>query len=121
MKKIFLLISTILVLFLSYILVLIIPKNYTLIYKKKDYQITEQYIKDEKKYFFEVKYKGINYPLLISKNYSKKRKLISSIDVKEMNKERCLNIIIDKHTSTICSDENNLKNLNTMTGEFLTK
>lgn len=121
MKKIIIIISTILLLFLSYILVLIIPKNYKLIYQKKDYQITEQYIKDEKKYFFEVKYKSINYPLLISKDYSKKRKLISSIEVKELNKERCLNIKIDKQSYTICSNDNNLKALNTMTSEYLTK
>lgn len=119
MKKIITLISVILIFFIIYVLVLLIPKNYSIIYNKGDFQITEQYNKSEKKYFFEIKYKSINYPLLIEKDYSRKRKIIDDITVNEIKEERCLNIIIDKKKYRSCSNNNDLRAFNTMSEDFL--
>lgn len=121
MKKIIILITVLILMFLAYLIILEIPKNYQLTYNLKDFKITESFLKYEKKYLFEVSYNNTNYPLLINKKYTAKRKLISSITTKEEQESTCLNIKIEDITYYICSNDNKLKSLNAMSPSFLKK
>lgn len=118
MKKIYILIGSILLLFTFYLIIIYVPKNYKLIYQKNDFEVEETYNRIEKKYFFNVSYENVNYPLVINKKYSRKRKLISNITINKLGDEKCLNIYISDKLYNICSEKNELKSINTMSSKF---
>ena len=121
MKKIYFLISTLMLLFISFLIVIITPKNYTLSYKIDNLDIEEKYNKKDKIYYYTITYKNLKYPLIISKKYIKKRKLIDKIQINENNNETCINAHLNSDVYYICSEDENLKSLNTMSKEFLEK
>ena len=122
MKKIYILIITIVLLFISFLITLYIPKNYEISYKLDQYEINEKYNKEKKQYTFLVKYEDIEYPFLINHKYTKKQKLI-----KDINKaDKCLSINALDNNYELCtennkfiinniSDANNKKDLKSLT------
>lgn len=122
MKKIYILIITIVLLFISFLITLYIPKNYEISYKLDQYEINEKYSKEKKQYTFLVKYEDIEYPFLINHKYTKKQKLI-----KDINKaDKCLSINALDNNYELCtennkfiinniSDANNKKDLKSLT------
>lgn len=120
MKKIYLLITIILLTFISFIIIVLKPRNYTLKYLINNLNITENYIKNEG-YLFTINYKDIDYPIFIEHNYSHKRKFIENITIYELNDEICLNTKVFNNNYYICSNSKELKTLNTMSKEFLEK
>lgn len=120
MKRIYALLFLLLSLFALYLIILHTPKNYTIKYKYKDYEVKETYNKNSNYYLFEINYKELTYPVIVNKKYTSKRKLIKNIKSNILNNEICLDISIDK-THTICSDKKILKTINTMSSEYINK
>ena len=121
MKKLYILISIISLTFIAFLIVVFIPKNYELNYKINDCAISESYLKNDNSYLFLIKYQNVEYPLLINNKYSHKRKLIKNIKINKEEPEICLDIIINNNIYYICSNNNELKMLHTMSNEFLKK
>ena len=122
MKKIYILIITIVLLFISFLITLYIPKNYEISYKLDQYEINEKYNKEKKQYTFLVKYEDIEYPFLINHKYTKKQKLIKNIN----KADKCLSINALDNNYELCtennkfiinniSDANNKKDLKSLT------
>ena len=79
MKKLFILISIFVFAFIFYLLVLFVPKNYTVRYQINDFEINETYFLEEKKYQIIINYNDQKYPLMFSEKYNKSRKIVNSI------------------------------------------
>jgi len=121
MKKIYILVTIILLTFIAYLIVIITPKNYELKYQVNNLEVTEKYLKKEKAYLFKISYQNVDYPLLINKKYSRQRKLINQIKVNEEEKEICLNINLNNEVNYICSNNGDLTTLNAAPTSFLEK
>ena len=122
MKKIYILIITIVLLFISFLITLYIPKNYEINYKLDQYEINEKYNKEKKQYTFLVKQEETAYSFLINHKYTKKQRLIKDIE----ETEKCLSINAldnnyelctenDKFIVNIISESNSKKDLKSLT------
>ena len=120
MKRIYLLITIILFTFSAFLIIVLKPRNYTYNYQLNEFNIAEQYIKKEG-YLFAINYKNTNYPLFIKQNYSRKRKYIKNIEIYEYENEVCLNVNVFNNNYYICSNNDSLKTLDTMSTAFLEK
>ncbi len=120
MKRFYLFISIIILTFISFIIIINIPKDYELEYKLKDITIKEEYIKDHDGYLYNLTYNDIDYPIFIKKKYTKKRKLIKEININSLENEICLNFNLDE-TYNLCSKDNNLVSINTLSKSYLDK
>lgn len=120
MKKFYLFISLILLTFISFIVIINIPKNYDLEYKVNNITIKEKYIKEEQGYQYNFIYNEINYPIFIKHKFIKKRKLIKDININSLEKEVCLNFAFDK-TYNLCSQNDSLVSVNVLSKSYLDK
>lgn len=120
MKKFYLFISIILLTFISFIVIINIPKNYELEYKINDITIKEKYIKEDDGYQYNFIYNEIDYPIFIKKKYIKKRKLIKDININSLEKEICLNFNLDENYN-LCSNDGALVSINTLSKSYLDK
>lgn len=102
MKRIYILISVIIITFISYLFILFLPKDYTLKYKINNFEIIESYILDKKIYQILVSYDNRDYPLIISDKYNKTRKIIKKIDTVNVDNEKCLTIVINDTKYPVC-------------------
>ena len=120
MKKIYLLISIILLTFILFIIVLFKERNYEITYQINDYQIKEQYLKNEGYYFF-INYEDTTYPLFINQKYTRKRKHLSNIESLPKESEICLKVSIFNNNYYTCSNNKELVTINNLSKEFQTK
>ena len=120
MKKFYLFISIILLTFISFIVIINIPKNYELEYKVDNITIKEKYIKEEKGYQYNFIYDEIDYPIFIKQKYVKKRKLIKDININSLEKEVCVNFTFDK-IYNLCSQSGSLVSVNILSKSYLDK
>jgi len=78
-------------LFLLFLLIIFLPKNYTKKYSVKNIEITEKYNKKEKYYYFTLKHKEVKLDYLVESNYKLERNLITNIEIIKDEKENfCL-------------------------------
>ena len=118
MKKLYFMLTIILLLIGTFIITTNIPKNYKINYKVNNIEVEEEYQKNTKDYHFLLKYKNTEYPFVVSKKYQKQRKILEKIKVIEDDKDTCLIITLDKQTQTLCSDKNGLKDYNLINSEL---
>jgi hypothetical protein len=121
MKKFYILISTITIIFIIFLITLFTPKDYKLNYQINNYNIEEAYQKDQNGYSFIITYNNVDYPLFINTKYSRKRKIITKVSTQEENEEICLTIEALNESYYICSNNGTIKTLNTMSDTFLNK
>ena len=81
--------AIIVIVFLLFV-VLIVPKNYTKKYKRKDIEVTETYNKNDKRYNITLKYNDRDYDFNFTSHYRIFHKIIKKVEVLENNKETCL-------------------------------
>lgn len=118
MKKLYFILFLFLSLIITFLILTNSPKNYQIEYKIKDIEILEKYQKTTNDYHFILKYKGIEYPMVIQTKYSKKRKLIQSINIIEDDNDTCLMIYSKNENQTLCSDKNGLKDYHLINKEL---
>lgn len=82
--------SIFILLFISFLLFLFLPKNYTKKYIINKVEITERFDKKNKDYYFTLKYKDTTFDYLVESKYYKNRGLITKIEVVEENDDFCL-------------------------------
>lgn len=101
MKKIKILILIIIIPFAIFIIVSNTPRNYETKYTIDEFEITEQYNKDNQTYLFVVKKDKIEIPYLITHEYTKKRKLITNIKIEE----NCYTINVFENDYKLCVND----------------
>ena len=99
MKKIFTLIFIFIITFTFYLVVLFLPKSYTLGYKIDNFKITETYILAKKMYEISINYNDQEYPLIFLDKYHKKRKIVQKITAVSNDDEKCLTIKINNKSN----------------------
>lgn len=109
MKKIYILITVVILIFIYYLYQINLPRSYTLSYKMSDYFIEENYEKEKKIYTIIIDYKKKKYPLTLMDNYDKNRKIVDKIDYVNINDEKCLTVLIQNIKYPICYDKEDLK------------
>lgn len=81
-------------------------KNYETTYEKDGYTIKESFKKSEKNYYFNLSSQDEKYSFVINKKYSKKREIVSKVNVKEEDEVKCVSITVDKQeTPYICNND----------------
>ena len=118
MKKIYLLIFILLLTFTVFLIILLKPRDYKIEYHISNLLVQEQFIKSNNSYLFIINYKDRQYPVVIQSNYLRKRKLIKEISLMEKDSEVCLKSNILQETYYICSEDNTLKTIDTMSKDF---
>ena len=103
MKKLLSLIISLILLFIIYLNVVYIPRDYTYKYILDNFLITEKYRKDIHSYLFEIIYDKENYVYSLDTKYVSKRGLIKKISVKN----DCLSIKTSKIKDIIICKKNN--------------
>ncbi|MDD4187501.1 MAG: hypothetical protein PHX04_01845 [Bacilli bacterium] len=102
MKKIYMLISIFIFAFIFYLLVLFLPKNYTSTYIINNFEVSETYITDEKKYQIIISENNLEYPLIFLDKYNKSRKIVENITSIIKEDEKCLTIVINDKKYPVC-------------------
>ena len=120
MKKLYLLITFILLTFLLFLIIIFKPRNYIIDYQINDLFITEKYQKNEGYYIY-IDYKDLKYPIYINKKYNRKRKLIKSVIVNELDKEACLNIFTQDKDYLVCSKDNEITTIESLSKDYQEK
>lgn len=108
MRKLYILISLLITIFGFFVLILYLPRNYMIEYKINDFVVKEVFDKVQKNYYITIKYNKKEYPLIYKKEYSRIRKIISSIKEYSNNKENCLAVKVNKKVFPVCYKEEEL-------------
>ena len=82
MKKLLSLIISLILLFIIYLNIVYVPRDYTYKYILDNYLITEKYSKDKGSYFFEIEYNKELYTYALENKYVSKRGLIKKVSTK---------------------------------------
>lgn len=78
-------------------------KNYNLDYEFKEYKIHEEYNKENKIYYFSVVVNDVLFDYNYELKYTRKRKLVKNVNVKENDNQLCVSLSIDNvKTKYIC-------------------
>lgn len=121
MKKIYLLIFGFLILFIAFLIVTFIPKNYSINYTIGKAVITETYKKDLKYYLFQINNNQTIYPFIMNINYKSKRKLISNIKAVTDKNVSCLIIEVNNEKKYICQKDKQLIDYHLLSKEISAK
>lgn len=107
MKKLGIMILLIIVSFSFFLMSYNKRRDYSLNYKVKEFDIKEKYLKNDEKYYVEIKYKNKKYFYIINENYKRRRKLVSNIRYVKNNDEGCLLIKFNNKKQTPSCVKNN--------------
>lgn len=115
-KKLIIFIIVLVSIFIVFWLIFTHKTDYTMDYSLNSYNITEQFITGKDYYHFTIKKDNNTYELIIAKDYTPKRKLISSIEETNDKDITCLNLNDDLIDYPICKDKSGYvsKYLNTL-------
>lgn len=114
MKKIYIFLIIVALLITSYLIILYIPKNYTLDYAIDKVKILEKFNKKLNQYSFVLTYEDQEYPFFLEKNYERKRKLINKVNTIKDDNDTCLVVDIKDTKKVLCRDKNGLKDYRTI-------
>ena len=104
MKKLIGLVVFIIILISCFLLFSNRKKDYKVTYTKDEFEIIESYQKSSSNYYFTLEDKESKYDFVINNNYSKKRKVIDKITVKEFDDYKCVNIkAFNKKMPYVCN------------------
>ena len=102
MKKLVVLISSIIIILIIVIIIINIPKSYQYEYKIDEYNILEKYDKENKIYTFKIKTKDESYDYAFKEDYQKKKGLIKKIKLSN----NCLDVSLKKIDSfSLCQNK----------------
>ena len=104
MKKIYIFLIIVALLITSYLIILYIPKNYTLYYAIDKVKILEKFNKKLNLYSFVLTYEDQEYPFFLEQNYHRKRKLISKVNTIKDDNDTCLEVDIEDTKKILCRD-----------------
>lgn len=121
MKKLYFLLSIIVLIFIGYLIIFITPRNYKIKYQKNNINITEEYSKKNNGYYYLINYKNIKYPIYKESNYKYKRIHITKINVVNDKDITCLNVYFNPEKRTVCSNDNQIIDYRLLNEEFLDK
>lgn len=122
MKKLRIMILLIILSFSFFLMSYLKRRNYELSYKVKKYNITERYIKKDKKYYVTIKYRNDEYFYIINNNYLRKRKLVSNIKLVKNDNYKCLTISFNGEKQTpSCINENGYVSYRTVSDNIKNK
>ena len=109
MKKYLLFIFIIIIFIILYFFFINGVESYSVSYKLNDFNINEQYDKENKYYKFEVIKEDLKIDFVYAGKYTKDRKIVDKINSKEVNNYKCYQLIFNKKEKTdfVCIDENN--------------
>ncbi|MDD4705985.1 MAG: hypothetical protein PHS24_02060 [Bacilli bacterium] len=102
MKKLYILITIIIISFLYFLFILYTPKNYTINYKIKKYYINESYVNEKELYKIIINYNNKIFPFLIDIDYNNNRKIVKDVYDKETKNNICLFININNKKYQTC-------------------
>ncbi|MDD2409285.1 MAG: hypothetical protein PHD03_00985 [Bacilli bacterium] len=108
MKKLYIFITIIITSFLCFLFILYTPKNYTINYKIKEYNIKESYVNDKELYKIIINYNNKIFPFLVDVDYNNNRKIIKNIYVKKNKNNICLLININNKKYQACYKKDTL-------------
>lgn len=107
MKKLISLVVFIIILIVFYLLFLNKKMDYEVVYSKDDFEIIERYKKDNSNYYFALIQDNVHFDFVVNNKYSKARKLIEKINIKEDNDYTCVSIeVFNKDIPFICNKDN---------------
>ena len=111
MKKIQVFWLVLILSFILFLIIIVLPKNYTKIYSMNDVEITENYNKKDKRYYFTFKYKEIVLDYLIESKYKKHRGLIKEIKIIEDEDSNFCIVPVSENLDIkpLCYDNNEVK------------
>lgn len=106
MKKLVVFIVTLVFIFLLFLFFYFKKHDYNTEYIINEININESYDKENALYKFELKYKDKNYEVISKEKYINKRRLISNVNISELNDEVCLSFE-SKYLSlySVCSNK----------------
>lgn len=107
MKKLVLLICSLVLIFTIFLIMYFRPHSYSDEYKINDCLVKESYDKKNKYYSFVFNYKDKDYNVISLDKYTTKRHLVDEVKIRENDEEVCLNI--ETHNVTlhsVCSNNN---------------
>ncbi|MFA6753464.1 MAG: hypothetical protein WCR93_04280 [Bacilli bacterium] len=102
MKKLYTLITIIIISFLCFLFIIYTPKNYTINYKIKEYYVEESFVNDKELYKIIINYNNKKFPFLIDIDYNINRKIVKDIYAKKNKNNICLLINISDKKYQSC-------------------
>lgn len=120
-KRLYILISCFILIFLAYLSIRYLPKDYSLTYTINEVEVIESYSKKTDSYLYILKYKNQEYPLIVNQNYIAKRKNVTKIVIKEESETTCLDLSLKNSNHSICQNEKELIDYRLLDKEFLQK
>ena len=107
MKKLRIMILLIILSFSFFLMSYLKRRNYELTYNLNEFKVTERYIKNDEKYYINIKHKKNEYFFILDSKYSRKRKLVSKPKIVSDGKYKCLVINFNnKVQSPSCITDN---------------
>lgn len=122
MKKLRIMVISIIVVFSFFLMIYFKERNYTVKYNIKNYKITEKYNKNDKRYYVSIKYKNNEYFYIINNKYTHKRKLVKNIKYYKDDSTTCLTIKFNnKNTNPSCIQDKNYISYNIINDSLKSK
>lgn len=123
MKRLYIFQFVCITLFILFLIILFIPKNYIKKYVINDIEISEKYSKKNKNYYFTFKYNDIELDYLVESKYHIERSLIKEVDIKkDKNNNFCIIPSSDKLTFVpLCYDNEKIVHYSFVNKELKSK
>ncbi len=119
MKRLYTLISIILISFICFIYILYKPKDYKVNYTLDGFDIDETYVKKTEKYKVFINYNDKIFPLILDYKFNKNRKIINKIKKYTIENEICLSIYSKEFIYPVCYINDNLVDFRQLSKEML--
>ena len=118
MKKLYIFLTLITLFFILFLVVLFVPRNYSIIYNIDDYQITEEFNRELGYYTFIIEYDGQYFPIIYEGRVSRSRRLITNIDKIYNDNTICLSVYIRDILHPVCYMGDELVSVHLVTDEI---
>jgi len=102
LKKFLVLISIISIFILIYLLVVLLPRNYTITYNIDNFKVTESYNRYLNYYTFLIEYENKTFPLIYQGRHIATRQIVTNIEKISYEDSICLSIYIQEALYPVC-------------------